>query len=168
MPYLRQVSRMREELRRKIPKTSGWYTGSILGILAVIGLVIWLVWRSAQAESPQRAVQAALEAARAKNVAGVGALLTPDSMSDPAAPHWLEQFAIVLGRPGVAITDVALLRDEANVSVAVPHPGVSGGTTTATIVVKTVRVHNQWRIDLPTSMASANLQFWQALAGETS
>jgi len=157
---------MREELRRKIPKTRGWYTGTILGILAIVGVILWLVWRSMQAESPQRAVEAAIEAARAKNTAGVAALLTPGSMVEPAAQNWLQQFSTVMARPDVTITDVDLLRNQANVRVAVPHRGLSGGTETTQVSVKAVRVDDEWRIDLPGTMASANPQFWQVLAAE--
>ncbi len=157
---------MREELRRRIPKTRGWYTGTILGILVIVGCIILLIWRSMQAESPQRVVEKALEAARADNVAGVRAVLTPTSMSEPAAETWLEQFSTVLARPEVEIRDVNLLRDAATVRIGVPHRSLAGGTETTEVGVRTLRVDNEWRIDLPSTMASANPQFWQALAAE--
>ncbi|MBM3501715.1 MAG: hypothetical protein FJX74_23930, partial [Armatimonadetes bacterium] len=114
---------MRRELRRRLPKTTGCYTGIILAILVIVGVVVWLVWRSMQAESPERTVEAAIEAARGGNVTAVGALLTPESMMEPAAQTWLQQFSIALGRPNVAIRDVDLLRDRANVKVGIPHRG---------------------------------------------
>jgi len=157
---------MREELRRKLPKTRGWYTGSIVGILAIIGVVVWLVWRSMQAESPERSVKAAIEAAQAGDVAGVSALLTPESMVEPAAQTWAEQFSAALSRPGVAISDVDLLRDRANVKVGVPHRGSTGQMVTDQVCIKTARVGKAWLIDLPGTMATASPQFWQAIAAE--
>jgi hypothetical protein len=157
---------MREALRRRIPKTRGWYTGTILAILAAIGLIIWLIWRSVQAQSPQRVVETAIEAARGKNVAAMGALLTGDSMSDPAAQTWLTNLTAALGREGVAITDVDILRDQANVSVGIPHRGTTGGTQVTQVTVKAARIEGQWLIDLPNTMASTNLQFWLSIAAE--
>jgi len=157
---------MRRELRRRLPKTTGCYTGIILGILAVVGLVVWLVWRSMQAESPQHTVEAAIEAAQAGNVAGVGALLTPESLLDPASQTWLAQFTAALGRPGVDISDVDLLRDRANVKVGIPHRGSTGAPEVTEVSLKAVRLNEAWLIDLPGTMASVGLQFWQAIAAE--
>ena len=157
---------MREALRRKLPKTRGWYTGLILAILVVIGVIVWLVWGSVLAESPRRTVSAAIDAARGGNLVGLGALLSPESVANPGAEGWLKQLAAALARPGVRITDVEILRKVGSVKVSVPHRGASGGQERTEISVNTVRSDEGWLIDLEATMASQNLQFWMAVAAE--
>jgi len=157
---------MREILRKKLPKTRGWYTGIILGILAVVGVVVWLIWRSMMAESPQRTVNVAIEAARASDAAGLRALLSAESVANPMLDGWLKQFTAALAKPGVRISDVNILRDHATVKVAVPHQGATGGMETTDVGIRTVRSEEGWLIDLQGTMASANIQFWEAVAAE--
>ena len=159
---------MRDVLRRKLPKTRGWYPGIILGILALIALVVWLIWRSMAAESPQRTVEAAIEAARSGDMVTLRGCLSQASLANSAAEAWLPQFAAALARPGALITEVDILREVATVKVSVPHRGATGGEERTEVSVKTVRgaEGKQWRIDLEPTMASQNLQFWQAVALE--
>jgi hypothetical protein len=159
---------MRDVLRRKLPKTRGWYTGIILGILAIIALVVWLIWRSMEAESPERTVETAIEAARSGDLFTLRGCLSETSLANSALEAWLPQFAAALARPGVLITEVNILRDAATVNVSVPHRGAAGGEERTEVAVKTVRgaEAKQWLIDLEPTMASQNLQFWQAVALE--
>jgi len=159
---------MRDVLRRKLPKTRGWYTGIILGILALIVLVVWLIWRSMQAESPQRTVEAAIEAARSGDMVALRGCLGEASLANSAVEAWLPQFAAALARPGVLITEVNVLREAATVKVSVPHRGPTGSEERTEVAVKTLRGtgEKQWLIDLEPTMASQNLQFWEAVALE--
>lgn len=159
---------MREELRRRLPRTRGWYTGIILGILALIGIIVLIIWRSLQAESPERTVKAAIEAARAGDTTSMRQLLSPESLMNPSAEDWLKQLSAALARSGVMIADVDILRDDATVHVLVPHRSPTGAPRTTDVGVKTVRSEAGWLIDLQQTMASANPQFWLAIVAEQS
>ncbi|MBM3472571.1 MAG: hypothetical protein FJX75_04765 [Armatimonadetes bacterium] len=157
---------MRDVLRRKLPKTRGWYTGIILGILALIALIVWLIWRSMMAESPQRTVEAAIDASRTSDLVALRQCLSAESLAHPGTEGWLKQFAAALARQGVEITEVDILREAATVVVSVPHRGATGGQERTEVAVKLVRQRDIWLIDLEPTMASQNLQFWQAVALE--
>ena len=154
---------MREELRRRIPRTRGWYTGILLGIVALIGAIVLLIWRSLQAESPERTVKAAMEAAQRGDISSIRALLSPESLMNPSAEEWLKQLSAALAKPGAGIADVDILRDNATVHVLVPHRGPTGGIKVTDVGVKTTRSEQGWLIDLQQTMASANPQFWLAI-----
>jgi hypothetical protein len=157
---------MREELRRKLPKTRGWYTGIVVGIIVVVGAVVFIVWHWVLSDNPGRIGNAVIVAARDGDEASMRASLTPASLQNPNADGWLKQFAAALKKSDVRVSDVAIVGDNATVLVAVPHRGGTGTMVTTDVGVKTVRVDGAWKIDLVETMASANPQFWIAVAAE--
>jgi len=156
---------MREELRRRIPKTRGWATGIIIGILAIVGVVAYLIYRAAVLDTPKHMVTRVIVAARAGDQTAVKAALTPDSLSDPAAEGWLKQLTTVLARPGVEVSDVATVGDDSTVKIAVPRQSATGTLEPLEVGVRTKRGEGGWKIDLPGTM-SVNSQLWIQMAGE--
>jgi hypothetical protein len=157
---------MREELRRRLPKTRGWYTGIVVGIIVAVGALAFIIWHWVLSDNPGKVVNTVIAAARVGDEGSIRASLTPASLKNPMLDGWLEQFAAALKRKDVRVSDVAIVGDDATVLVAVPHRGGTGTMVPTDVGVKTERVDGAWKIDLAGTMASANPQFWLAVASE--
>jgi hypothetical protein len=138
----------------------------VVGAVALLAVVGFLFHRYVMSDSPKNVVTVARTAAMRGEESGLRDCILPESLGDPASGNWVKQLSIALAKPETQIVRADVVGDDATVRIAVPHKGVTGAATRTEVGITTRRTEDGWKIDLQATMASANPQFWLAIAEE--
>lgn len=154
---------MREELRRKLPRTRGWATGIVIGLMLVLLAITYVVYHYAVADSPSRMVQSFMADARDSDLQAMRGHLIDESKTSPTCDRWLGQLAIALGKRKAVMKEADILGDRATVHVLVMHRSGSGEMVSTDLGVETIRGEEGWQVDLEETMGSVPHQFWTTI-----
>jgi hypothetical protein len=154
---------MREELRRRLPKTTGWGIGIVLGLMVILLAIAYAVYHFAVADSPSAMIQSFMTAARDNDLEGMRGLLTEDSKQSPSCERWLGQLAVALGKRKAVMKNADMLGDRATVHVLVEHRSASGDRASTDVGIETIRTKEGWQVNLERTMASVPHQFWTTI-----
>ena len=154
---------MREELRRRLPKTTGWGIGIVLGLMVILLAITFAVYHFAVADSPSAMIQSFMAAARDNDLERMRGFLTEESKHNPSCQRWLGQLAIALGKRNAVMKNADMLGERATVHVLVEHRSGSGGRASTDVGVETVRTSEGWQVNLERTMASVPHQFWTTI-----
>lgn len=154
---------MREELRRRLPRTRGWGIGVVVGLMVVLLIITFIVYHYAVADSPSAMIQAFMAAARDNDLEKMRTFLTEESKANPLCQRWLEQLAVALGKRTAVMQSADMLGDRATVHVLVEHRSGSGEMVATDVGVDTIRGEAGWQVNLEKTMASVPHQFWTTI-----
>ncbi len=154
---------MREELRRRLPKTTGWGIGIVLGLMVILLAIAFAVYHFVVADSPAAMVQSFMAAARDNDLERMSGFLTEESKQSPSCQRWLGQLAVALGKRNAVMKNADMLGDRATVHVLVEHRSASGDRVSTDVGIDTVRNKQGWQVNLERTMASVPHQFWTTI-----
>ncbi len=154
---------MREELRRRLPRTRGWGIGVVVGLMVILVVITFVIYHYAVADTPSKMIQSFMTAARDNDLEKMKGFLTEDSRTNPACQRWLEQLAAALGRRKAVMRNADMLGDRATVHVLVEHRAGSGEMVATDVGVETIRAEEGWLVDLEATIGSVPHQFWSTI-----